>query len=148
MTLAISILFRVDMKISSIISSNESIKNQDYNIYERQRDLPICSKCNPYVCKHDDVIIWKHFPRYWPFVWGIHWSPVNSPHKGQWRGALMFLRSAPWINGWVNNRGAGDLRRHRAHYDVTLIMFNDFHLRYSKPNPNHWEIQNSFVLFL
>ena len=39
---------------------------------------------------HGDVIKWKHFPRYWPFVWGIHRSPVNSPHKGQWRGALMF----------------------------------------------------------
>ena len=39
---------------------------------------------------HDDVIKWKHFPRYWPFVRGIHWSSVNSPHKGQWRGALMF----------------------------------------------------------
>ena len=39
---------------------------------------------------HDDVIKWKHIPRYWPFVWGIHRSPVNSPHKGQWRGALMF----------------------------------------------------------
>ena len=35
-------------------------------------------------------IKWKHFPRYWPFVWGIHWSPVNSPHKGQWGRALMF----------------------------------------------------------
>ena len=35
--------------------------------------------------EHDDVIKWKHFPRYWPFVRGIHWSPVNSPHKGQWR---------------------------------------------------------------
>ena len=39
---------------------------------------------------HDDAIKWKHFPRYWPFVRGIHRSPVNSPHKGQWRGALMF----------------------------------------------------------
>ena len=39
---------------------------------------------------HDDVITWKHFPRYWPSVRGIHRSPVNSPHKGQWRGALMF----------------------------------------------------------
>ena len=38
---------------------------------------------------YDDVIKWKHFPRYWPFVWGIHRSPVNCPHKGQWRGALM-----------------------------------------------------------
>ena len=39
---------------------------------------------------HDDVIKWKHFPRYWPFVRGIHRSPVNSPHKGQWRGDLVF----------------------------------------------------------
>ena len=39
---------------------------------------------------HDDVIKWRHFPRYWPFVRGIHLPPVNSPHKGQWRGALMF----------------------------------------------------------
>ena len=74
---------------------------------------------------HDDVIKWKHIPRYWPFVRGIHRSPVNSPHKGQWRGALMFLWSAPWINGWVNNREAGDLRRHRAHYDV-IVMFQEY----------------------
>ena len=40
---------------------------------------------------HDDVIKWNHFSRYWPFVWGIHRSPVNSPHKGQWRGTLMFF---------------------------------------------------------
>ena len=44
---------------------------------------------------HDDVIKWKHFPHYWPFVKGTHWSLVDSPHKGQWRGALMFLWSAP-----------------------------------------------------
>ena len=40
---------------------------------------------------HDDVIKWKHFPSYWPFVRGIHRSSVNSPRKGQWRGTLMFL---------------------------------------------------------
>ena len=71
---------------------------------------------------HDDVIKWKHFPRYWPFVRGIHRSPVNSPHKGQWRGALMFSSICTWINGWENNREAGDLRRHRAHYDVTVMV--------------------------
>ena len=52
--------------------------------------------------EHDDVIKWKHFPRYWTFVWGIHRSPVNSPHKGQWRGALIFSLICVWINGWVN----------------------------------------------
>ena len=61
------------------------------------------------------------FPRYWPFVWGIHRSPVNSPHKVQWRGALMFSLICAWINGWVNSREAGDLRPHRTHYDVTVI---------------------------
>ena len=164
----------------------------------------------------DDVIKWKHFPRYWP-LWGNRRSPVDSPHKGlcisftkgQWRGALMcflfgldkrlsmqsrrrwfetlscsswrhcnvFKRVAnettpladrmvifsfmmtssngnilrvtglcagnspatsefpahwrpvtrsfdvylicAWINDWVNNREAGDLRHHCAHYDVT-----------------------------
>ena len=48
---------------------------------------------------HDDVIKWKHFPRNWPFVRGIHWSPMNSPHKGQWRGALMFSLICARING-------------------------------------------------
>ena len=47
--------------------------------------------------------------------------PVISPHKGQWRGALMFLLISAWIIGWVNNRDAGDLRRHRAHYDVIVM---------------------------
>ena len=70
---------------------------------------------------HDDVIKWKHLPRYWPFVRGIHRSPVNSPHKGQWRGALMFSLICVWINSWINNRKAGDLRRYRAHYDVTVM---------------------------
>ena len=60
---------------------------------------------------HDDVIKWKHFPRYWPFVRGIHRSPVNSPHKGQWRGALMISLICVWIKGWENSREAGDLRR-------------------------------------
>ena len=71
---------------------------------------------------HHDVIQWKHFPRYWPFVRGIHRWPVNSPHKGQWRGALMFSLICAWIKGWVNNREAGDLRRHRVHYDVNAMI--------------------------
>ena len=70
---------------------------------------------------HDDVIKWKHFPRNWPFVRGIHRSPVNFPHKGQWRGAFMFSLICVWINGWVNNGEAGDLRRYRAHYDVIVM---------------------------
>ena len=49
---------------------------------------------------HDDVIKWKHFPRYWSFVRGIHRSPVNSPHKGQWHGALIFSVIYAWTNAW------------------------------------------------
>ena len=67
-----------------------------------------------FISTHDDVIRWKHFPRYWPFVRGIHRSPLNSPHKGQWRGALMFSLICAWINTWVNNREAGD-------YDVIVM---------------------------
>ena len=69
---------------------------------------------------HDNVIKWKHFPHYWPFVRGIHRSPVNSPHKGQWRGALMFTLICARIIGWVNNRKAGDLRRYRPKYDIVM----------------------------
>ena len=83
--------------------------------------------------EHDDVIKWKHFPRYWPFVRGIHRSPVISPHKGQWRGALMFSLICVWINGWVNNREVGDLRRYRAHHDVTVM--NYFSMLESKLTP-------------
>ena len=78
------------------------------------------------VYHHDDVIKWKHFPRYWSFVRGIHRSPVNSSHKGQWRGALMFTLICARINGWVNNREADDLRRHRAHYDVIVMTYDIF----------------------
>ena len=69
---------------------------------------------------HDDVIKWKHFPLYWLFVRGIHRSPVNSPHQGQWRGALM-LSLICACHGCLNSREAGDLRCHRAHYDVTVM---------------------------
>ena len=80
------------------------------------------------VIKHDDVIKWKHFPRYWPFVRGIHRSPVNSTHKGQWHGALMLPLIAVWTNAWVNNRDAGDLRRYRVHYDVTIMIISLWNL--------------------
>ena len=70
---------------------------------------------------HDDVNKWKHLPRHWPSVRGIHRSPVNSPHKGQWGGSLMFSLIYAWINNWVNNRDAGDLTRHRAHCDVIVM---------------------------
>ena len=80
------------------------------------------------VTTHDDVIKWKHFPRYWPFVRGTHRPPVDSHHKGQGRGALMFSLICAWTNGWTNNRDAVDLRRHRAEYDVIIMHQGYFEL--------------------
>ena len=92
----------------------------------------ICAACvSTFTCHvvkfwyHDEVIKWKHFPRYSSFVRGIHRSPVNSPYKGQRRGALVFPLNCVWINGWVNSREAGDLRPYRTHCDVT-VMFHFF----------------------
>ena len=90
--------------------------------------------------KHqDDVIKWKQFPRYWPFVSGIHRSPVDSPHKGQWRGALMVSLICAWTNGWANTRDAGDLRRHEDHYDVVAMIIQtlDSQFKDLKDSPHH-----------
>ena len=51
---------------------------------------PVICECHVMAFKHDDVIKWKHFPRYWPFVRRIHGSPVDSPHKGKGHRAFMF----------------------------------------------------------
>ena len=66
-------------------------------------------------------------PRYWPFVRGIQ----RSPHKGQWRTTLKFSLICAWINSLVNNRKAGDLRRHRAHHVMLLYGMG---LSFSKIN--------------
>ena len=74
---------------------------------------------------HVDVIKWKHFLRYWSFVGGIHRWPMDSPHKGQWRKALMLSSICAWTNGLASNRDAGDLRLNQAHYDVTAMSKNE-----------------------
>ena len=70
---------------------------------------------------NDGIIKWKHIRHSWSFVQGIHRSPVNSQHKFQWRGALMFSLICARINPRENNLEAGDLRRHRAHYDANVM---------------------------
>ena len=73
---------------------------------------------------HDDVIKWKHFRVAGHLCWeftGDRWIPLTL--EGQWRGALTFSMMCAWTNGWVNNRDADDLTRHRAHYDV-IVMNN------------------------
>ena len=100
-------------------------KNPTEYVFIQAKSILKCHFRNSghFVWAHDDVIKWNYFPRNWPFVRGIHRSPVNSPHKGQWRGALMFSSICARINGWANNGEAGDLRRYRVHCDV-IVMFN------------------------
>ena len=81
--------------------------NQNQNIPNKiSKKRKCCLGLN--VLRFDDVIKWKHFPPYWPFVQGIHRSPVNSPHKGQWWGALMFSLICAM---------------HHAHYDVIVMGY-------------------------
>ena len=54
---------------------------------------------------------------------GHRW--ILPPLKSQWRRTLMFSLIYAWINNWVNNRDAGDLRHHRAHYDITVMGIMD-----------------------
>ena len=72
---------------------------------------------------HDDVIKWKHFPCYW-------WIPLPRASDAE---LWFFSLICAWINGWVNSPDAGDLRRHRADYDVT-VMFN-FNFHYDQAIP-------------
>ena len=100
---------------------------------------------------HNDIIKWQHFPRYRSFVMGNHQSPGDSPHKGQWLGALMFSLICVWTNGWANNRNAGDFRRHRAHYDVILMILNPYwymNMRQSLHWFKSWlvDYQNQFII--
>ena len=100
-----------------------------YILKEEDTVTYILAWCGIYTT-HDDVIKWKRFRRYWPFVRGIHRSPVNSPHKGQWRGALVFSLICARINGWVNNHEAGDLRRHPTHCDVIIMQTAHYWARF------------------
>ena len=65
-----------------------------------------CILLGYFLAPHGDVIKWKHFLHYWPFLRGINRSPVNYPHKGQWRGAFMFSLICAGTNGWVITREA------------------------------------------
>ena len=70
------------------------------------------------------------------------WSPVAGvfPHKGQWCGTLIFSLICVWTNGSANNRDAGDLRRHRTHYDVTVIRSIN-----GVPDTERWNMWHMWV---
>ena len=95
-----------------------------------------------------DIIKWRKFPRYWSFVQGIN-SPVNSPHQSQRRGALMFSLISVWTNVWVNNRDAGDLRRHCAHHDASVIYpqrYRSIAKPFDSPQQNATHVQNVWLV--
>ena len=117
--------------------------------WDNSVSIRISNYVHSFLCDviHDDVIKWKHFQRYWPFVQGIHRWPVNSPHKGQRRGALMFSLICAWIHAWVNNSEAGDVRRHCAHYDVT-VMTNQWHSFNGVSNKSVVEVRDEYSVYL
>ena len=75
-------------------------------------------------------------------------SPVNSPHKVQWRGALMFSLICVWTKCWENNHEAGDLRRYRTHYDVIVmtLVFSLFYIGNSDALLLLWSCSNVSIL--
>ena len=54
---------------------------------------------------------------------GLRWIPRTKASDAE---LLIFSLTCVWINGWVNNRETGDLRRHRAHYDVSVLSIHLF----------------------
>ena len=70
---------------------------------------------------HNDVIKWKHFPHYWPFIeectshWWIPLTKVSD------ESFLIFSLMCTWINNWVNSSEAGDLRHYCAHHEVIVM---------------------------
>ena len=106
----ISILFTV---IFTAVRVRDIVNKKTHVAY----NIRISNSISP-----DDVIKWKHFPRNWSFVRGIHRWLMDSPHKGQGHGALKFPLVCAWTNARANNRKAGDLRSHRAHYNFTVMQ--------------------------
>ena len=111
-----------DENIKSVyIYENYNITKIPANAFLGATYLEVSKPCTKisymYICMEP----WWRLPRYCPFVRGIFRSSVNSPHKGQCHGALISSLVCAFTSGWVNNRDAGDLRRHRAQYDTTVL---------------------------
>ena len=101
---------------------NESFRKHWYDQIQTRKCFKACTMtyitglCS--ACSYASTW-WKHFLCCWPFVRPI--QLVDSPHKGQWRGALVFPLICAWTNGWANNQDAGDWRCHHTNYCFTVI---------------------------
>ena len=95
------------------------------NISASNVDPDLC--CHWVSLVHNELTWWRHqietFSALLAISAGNSPVPVNFPHKGQWRGALMFSLICARISGWLNNGEAGDLRRYRAHCDVIVMNY-------------------------
>ena len=108
---------------NQLLSNLEKIQQIWQQVNRQNKTLYIFRALVIHFLIHDDVIKWNHFPRYWPFVSGIHRSRWIPRTKASDAELWCFLWSA-WINDWVNTREAGDLRRHRGHYDVNVMIID------------------------
>ena len=61
---------------------------------------------------HDDIIKYKRFTHYWPFVRGMTVT----------RNLVSLI--CIWTNAWASNGDAGDLRHHRTHHDVNVMPYS------------------------
>ena len=109
--------YRLNTIVYNRISVSDQMVAGNFNLHFYITSLPLVAKS-----------WWRHqmetFSALLALCAGNSPVPVNSPHKGQWRGALMFSFIYAWINDWVNNREAGDLRRQDGHYDVIVMCYS------------------------
>ena len=126
------------------------------HLWNGSRVYTVCTECTveQYQCKRNSRIMtiwrwwWRHQMETFSALLAI--CAGNSPHKGQWHGALMFSLICAWINRWVNNREAGDLRRNCAHYDVIVmdsLLSTSFQNYFISANA-HVSIPRSIVQFV
>ena len=74
-------------------------------------------------------------------------SPVTGefPAQSHWRGPSMFSLTCDWTNSWANNRGAGNLRRHHAHFDVIVMDTRKWMLMCPLRNGGHFSRSNTLL---
>ena len=118
------VLFKWPNFISKVQIINSPKTSTDLTHWWHSRDIKHISNVLFYsysIVSHDDVIKWKIFHITGP-LWGEStghwWIPLTKDSDAE---VLMFSLLYALTNGWANNRGAGDLRRYRAHYVVTVI---------------------------
>ena len=119
--------FKIIWQLSNNLKANEILRELSLRCVSEGSYIataPLMYWENPLVPYHSTTwwrLQMEAFSAFLALCAGNSQPPVNSPHKGQWRGALMFSLIYALTHGWANNRDAGGLRRHRAHYDVTVM---------------------------